>query len=92
MTPGGPQTPHVRPLGAPLENHCFFVVCLLVFRTNVDLFDVFSIICSHKPVFRPLGAVSSPRGCFQRVRDGLLHILTIGELRGMSFKQLFEAF
>ena len=42
--------------------------------------------------FRGLEGVSSPRDPENRVRDGLLHILAIGEVRGMIVMLLFEAF
>ena len=39
-----------------------------------------AVCVSLKPNFRPFAAVPSPRGYENRVRDGLLHILVVGDL------------
>ena len=67
---GGLNTPKSTPEYPPKNRFSKFV------RRKIDS----EKYVSHKPVFRPLGAVSDPPGYENRVRDGLLHLLVMGNL------------
>ena len=89
------------------KNRCLSPVsgCIPIFDPWVPLkksvFDLFflekklnfwKLYDSQKPVFWWLGAICSPRGHENRVRDGLLHLLAMGNLWGMMVNLCSDLF